>query len=216
MVTRALQVLHPTIVAAAAVTVIIHPTSAQSHPRLEIAPALGGYIPAGAVEIAFECVTDPCVGPVLQQDRAVALGGRVTAWLGTRGGIEGAFWYSPSGVVDRAQYATIVPDGFGGNGTVILGSLRAVVSVTAPARTMSLLLMGGPALVHRAGQAWSYGSNNTSFAGTFGIGLNIHRGHGVSSRAAIEGYLYELRPLAPYWGRSTLHDDLVFSLSLAP
>ena len=219
--------------AAAAAIALAHPTRAQAQLKLEIAPALGAYAPGGSLADLFvdlfacgypKSIPTPttCEIPHLKQDGAVAVGGRVTAWLGKRGAIEGSFWYAPSGLTDTTRYTPSSPQGSGGgeNDNVVVISLRAVVNVVAPVRAMSVFLMGGPAVVRRAGAAWAYTSKTTSKGGVLGVGLDIHPGHGLAFRAAIENYLYKLYKLdsgyAPGAMPSTFHHDFVFSLSMGP
>ena len=217
--------------AAAAMILLACPIRAQGHRKVEIALALGAYVPGGSLADLFadlfacgypKSITTTCEIPHLKQDRAVAVGGRVTAWLGKRGAIEGSFWYAPSGLTDTTRYTPSSPQGSGGgeNDNVVVISLRAVVTVVAPVRAMSVFLMGGPAVVRRAGAAWAYTSKTTSKGGMLGVGLDIHPGHGLAFRAAIENYLYKIYKLdsgyAPGAMPSTFHHDFVFSLSMGP
>jgi len=191
-----------TLLATVAAIAFAHPPSAQAQFRLEVGGALGAYLPAGrlplryySADICIETPEDPeCLtgsrsrsgGPNAQ--RTFAVGGRWTAWLGKRGAIEGAFWYSPSDP-----------------GTVVMGSMRAVVSLAPQARTMSVILMGGPALIHRSGFVTGLLEDPTAFGGVLGIGLDMHPGHSVGVRAQIDDHLYRV-------GR--LQQDFVVSFSV--
>ena len=81
----------------------------------------------------------------------------------------------------------------------MVGSVRGVLSLAPRAPTMSVVLMGGPAVIARPG-------DETSFGGTVGISLDVHPGTGVSFRAGIEDYVYST---------TQTHNDFVFSFSIA-
>lgn len=221
MFARALQFLMNGVALATAATIsLAHPTRAQLHRRLEIAPALGAYMPTGGrLFVEFGCIKSspvPCEVPALKQTRAVAVGGRAAVWLGTRGAVEGSLWYAPSGINDTTRYTTAVNYGYGADGKIVLVSLRGVLNLAIPATTVSVLLMGGPAVLHRFGDAWANWSGSTSGAGMLGIGVELHAGHGFGVRAAIEGYLYRFDAQRAEVSESAFHHDLVFSLSMGP
>lgn len=222
MFARALEVLvNGVALAAAAEVTLAHPTSAQTHPRFEIAPALGVYLPSRQLPLGPTpaiCVEDEngqCRTFFLEQSGAVAVGGRVTVWLNNRGAVEGLFWYSPSGVTG------FVVEDYEGAGNVVMASLRFVASLAPRARTMSVLLMGGPAVIHHSGDYYSDLRGATSFAGVLGIGLDIHPGRRFSFRAEVEDYVYSAQlasgiPMGSTTaGPRTLHHDFVLSLSIS-
>jgi hypothetical protein len=204
--------------ASAAAIPLAHPTSAQTHRRLEIAPAVGGYMPYGGVPLMlqYSCLTGhPCPEvPSFEEARTVAVGGRVTVWLGHRWAIEGTGWYGSSHVTDVTQYTTeyVV---YGGEGKIVLASLRPVVKVAAVQR-MSILLMAGPAVSLRFDDGWAQWKKPTSGGGAVGVALDFHPRPGLGFRASIEDYVYAfestIRPDLP----SKFHHDFVFSLSMGP
>jgi hypothetical protein len=193
-------------------------TGAQARRRVEIAPALGAYAPmldlpdVGLVG----CFDFPCSHPN-RQKLSVAVGGRVTSWLSNRGAIEGSFWYAPSGV--SGDYSNT-------SGNIVMAGLRLGLNLVPRAPAMSVLLMGGPALVQRSGDFYDGLRGRTSFGGALGIGLYTHPGRRFGFRAAIEDYLssarfgytpptgYPLRNYPP--GPRKLQQDLVLSLSIDP
>ena len=197
--------------------VLACPVSGQQHRRIEIAPALGAFLPFGAVPVPeFLGCPAYCQAPSLRETRTVALGGRVTAWLGKRAAIEGSIFYGPSGVADGTHYTSSPDPGYGAQGKVVLTSLRALLSVAAPVPTMSVLLMAGPAVIHQFGGGWPDWNSPTSFGGMLGVGLDVHRVHTLPLRAAIEDYVYSWEsPMGAYYG-SHSHHDVVFSLSAGP
>jgi hypothetical protein len=208
--------------AAAGSIVLARLTSAQGHRRVEIAPALGGFASFGGVPMPYlqACVTGrSCELASFKEARTVAVGGRVTAWIGNRVAIEGAGWYGPGHVADATHYdTTSYPGGTnneGGHGGTFLATVRAVANV-APGPTASVLVMAGPAISHRFGVGWALWKNPTSGGGAFGIGLDIHPSHGLGMRAAIEDYVYTFDSPDPRFISSESHHDFVFSLSIGP
>lgn len=215
MFARAVKVL-------VATSVVAQPASAQAHRRLEFAPALGVYTPARHLTLPTLLIgcpkidPDPCSGsyvppPPPTQNRVAAVGGRVTAWFGNRGGIEGGVWYAPSGVTDQT---------FGGSGNVVTATLRVVGRLVSRGDRMSVLLMGGPALIHRFGDAYAELIGATTPGGMLGIGLDVHPGRRFGFRATIEDYMYSLRLRyylpAGFYSVSNFQHDVVLSLSMSP
>jgi hypothetical protein len=231
MFARALKVLvNGVALASTAMIALAHPTSAQARLRFEIAPALGFYGPTRQLPffpwIAYERCGS-CPGPRLKQNPAMAVGGRATAWLNQREAIEGSFWYSRSGVTGSDNY-TFSTVSLTAAGKIVLADLRFVLRLAGPASRMSVLLMGGPAVIHRFGDYYTdyapfVGSvtGTTSFGGTLGTGLDIYTGHCFGFRAQIEDYLYSIRfegsdPRYADSSERKVQQDFVFSLSLSP
>jgi len=198
---------------------LAHPTNAQAQRRLEIAPVLGAYMPTRHLpqlgDYEYGCAVPggapPCPAPDFKQTRAVAVGGRVTAWLSNRGAIEGSLWYSPSGVTGWLGYEAAA--------NIVVADLRVVLSLAPPAPTTSVLLMAGPAVIHRSGDAYADVRGTTSPGGALGVGLNIHPGRHFGLRAQIDDYLYRVKfasgtgPGVSAW---KFQHDFVFSLSISP
>jgi hypothetical protein len=215
MFARALKVLVDGVaLATAAAIALAHPTSAQAHRRVEVAPAVGAYLPTGNLQLgtAFRiCVPDPsnpdnCLPFSMRAKQAVAVGSRVTAWLSNRGAIEGSFWYSPSRVVSG-----YIPVGSSEQaGSFVAAALRFVLSLAPHAPAMSALVMGGPAMVHRS---LAPGNGTTSFGGALGFALDMRPKRHLGVRAQIEDYLYS--PHAQY-GPREMRQDFVLSLSISP
>ena len=193
---------------------VVPPTAAQSRPRVEIALALGRYTPTGQTpnNILYGCPTYCGLQLSIKQQSAVAVGGRMTAWLANRAGIEASLWYSPSGVSKVGQYSLGSLNQVSG-GDIVAATARVVLSLPAQTRTLSVLIMGGPAVIHRSGDYWARWQSTTRVGGSFGIGLDIHPGHRFSVRAGIEDYVYEFSGPYDFNGAGDLHHDIVFSLS---
>lgn len=200
---------------AAAAIFLAHPTSAQAHRRLELAVTLGAYVPTRHLPIgpwsdfsSIACI-DVCETPTERQRRATALGGRVTAWLGTRGAIEGSFWYAPSGVTGWERV----------RGNIDLASVHLVLSLAPRAPTVSPLLLAGPAVIHRSGDAYTDVRGTTSPGGALGMGVGIHPGRRVACRVQVEDYLYRVKfasRTVPGVSEWEFQHDFVFSLSVSP
>jgi hypothetical protein len=228
MIPRSVEVFvnRGALVAAASIT-LAPPASAQGL-RFEIAPAVAAYLPTRQMPFYPWVGFPKCGGcmtpPLPQQNHAVAAGGRITAWLGKRGGVDGSLMYSPSGVREYG-YLTYAPSVSVSSGSIVVAALRAVVRVDAKAPTMSVLIMGGPAMIHRSGSYYydvAPVQGTTSFGGAVGLGLDIHPGHRVGIRATIEDYLYRVQ-FASGTGFYTFHpsetksqQDFLLSLSINP
>jgi hypothetical protein len=187
--------------------------NAQEHGRLEIAPALGAYAPFGGVPFPVGNLGCPafCELASFRESPAVAVGGRIGVWPIKRLAIEGSAWLAFSHLSDTAQY-TGAHLTFGGASYLLLTSLRGVLKVATPAPTVSVLVMAGPAVVHRAGHAWSDWEAPTSLGGAFGLGVDIRPGHGATFRATIEDYVYTFESKT-YFPSESRH-DVVVSLSI--
>ena len=226
MFERTLSVLiNGVALATAAAIALAHPTSAQARRGVEIAPAVGAYLPTGDLPLGADtgiCVPDPskpdtpdnCLPFSMRAKQAVAVGGRVTAWLSNRGAIEGSFWYSPSGVV--GGYGGYV-DSVERAGNFVAGALRFVLNLAPHAPAMSALVMGGPAMAYRSHSSY-YGT--TSFGGALGFALDMHPKRHLGVRAQIEDYLYGVHArysvFPDTFGPRKMRQDFVMSLSISP
>jgi hypothetical protein len=224
--------------ATAAVISVGYPTIVHAQLRVEIAAALGAYVPGlglpyPRIATCFLKSGGPdwrC-GPLpsYTQTRAPAVGGRITASPWNRGAsagpvaFEGSFWYVPSRVIEQSPYPDI--PGLNQAGKMVAASLRLVLRF-APRAQVSGLLMGGPALIHRSGQFYSGLKGTTSAGGSLGVGVDVRR---FGLRAEIATYFYNLHfgdSLTPdqqiaqqqgyLYAPSAMQSDFVFSLSINP
>jgi hypothetical protein len=195
-------------------------TSGQTHHRVEFAPMLGGYVPTRGLysrNHGWACQAmkggPPCpdVTPDVRQMSGSAIGGRVTLWLNTQGAIEGSFWLVSSGVHDVTGFEKSI------DGNIAGASLRYVRSVFSHAPKVSLLLMGGPGVVQRSGDAWTYTTGTRSLAGVLGMALDLHPVRTWGLRATVEGYYYSptLNNDPIGGGPWQSQEDVVASLSLS-
>jgi hypothetical protein len=161
----------------------------------------------------------PCAPPgSARQQASIAVGGHVAAWFGNRLGVQVALRYSPSGVSYPRYHLPA---------DILTTSLQLVMNLAPKTSTTSLLLMAGPALIRRWGDAYAGFSGTTAGtgaitgatagAGALGIGINLHPRHHFAVRAQIEDYVYPLRfasgtaPASTAW-----QNDVMLSLSISP
>jgi hypothetical protein len=205
---------------------VARPASAQGR-RFEIAPAVGTYLPTRQLPF-YPWVAVPLCGGCTQpappqQNHAVAAGGSITAWLINMVGVNASLMYAPSGV--RVYGFLKDTPGVVSSGSVVVASLRAVVRLAPKAAMMSVLIMGGPAMIHRSGSYYydvAPVQGTTSFGSAVGVGLDIRPGHRVGIRATIEDYLYPAQ-FASGTSFYTFHpserkpqQDFLISLSISP
>jgi hypothetical protein len=194
MVTRPSQVLIGGIACAALVALLPSSASAQTHSRFEFAPAFGAYLPthrlpagpgndftpyAGGCPVIKPDPPPACLPMVYEhQTSSVAVGGRLTAWFSKRGALEGSFYWVPSAVAGV----------FDGPAHLLVGGVNLVANVAPRRSRASLLLSGGPVVIHRAGEAYVNVRGTTSPGGMLGIGVDV-RTVGVGLRAQLGDYL---------------------------
>ena len=200
--------------AGAASLAVVQTSSAQRRGTIEIAAALGAYVPTSqlpSVTIGYaDCAED--AGGVCRPfsnmgQRAPAVGGRVTAWLSDGGAIEGSLWYAPSG-----RRTGLVGDEFDESGHIVVASVRGVLNLAPHAPSNAGLLTGGPAVFLRSG---SYGTSYTGVGGVLGFAVDVPSGRRFRLRPSIEDYLYRLTARQYANRSSNFHQDFVFSLSLS-
>jgi hypothetical protein len=194
--------------------------------RFEVSPALGVYVPTGELPLrpapcpAFfvgpqtpsYCPRDSEVPlPQGTQQARVSIGGRATAWLGARGGIQTSIWYAPSGI--SGEYLD-------SPGKIFIGTLQLVANLAPKKSNMLVLLMAGPAVVHRSGDAYADVGGTTSPAAVVGFGLEVPPARHLGLRLQFEDYLYTVSftDMSGKYetGGSESQQDFVLSLSLSP
>jgi len=206
---------------AVAALAITFASVADAQVRIEIAPTFGGYFPTRALPASTEfwgCSSDcmPLPPHDLRQVRTGAAGGRVAVWLNHRSAVEASFWYAPSKVTDDPAY------GDPGAGTITTAGLRYVFRVDPGSHILSLLLMAGPAFVHRSGDAWAGIAGTTSPALGLGLGIDAFSASRIGLRGEVSDYLYNLElsgdSKAGAWSysdASAFQQDLMISLALS-
>jgi len=178
-----------TLLVTAAAIALAHQVTAQTRRGVEVAPAVGAYLPTGDLRadgavpaVCYVDARDPaetCLPYAVRAHPAVAVGGRVTDWLSNQGAIEGSFWYTRSGV--SAGFFP-VDTTFKRAGTFVMAALRFVLSLAPHAPTMSALILGGPAIAYHDGPI--------SLGGALGFALDMRPKRLLGVRAQVEDYLY--------------------------
>jgi hypothetical protein len=127
-----------------------------------------------------------------RQTPAPAVGGRLTFWLGSSFGIEGAGSFALSGTRFVADNDTGGDAGFSLGGTLITGSGRLLYR---PARTNLHLLIGG-GVVSRGGDTWDFTNitSKTDIGGVVGFGVKAAVTPKFSLNVGVESFLYSADP----------------------
>jgi hypothetical protein len=211
--------------AAIALVLLVSATSAHAQLKVEVAPAFGGYFPTRtlpAPESFYGCPASrpsDCPPPppphALKQAQAGAAGGRIAVWFNHRSALEATLCYARSDVTDNPAYQSP------GAGAITMAGLRYVFRVDPDLPILSLLLLGGPAIVHRSGEAWAGVTGTTSPAFSLGIGIDALPASRVGLRGEVSDYLYNVKLSGQgdngnwYEGASAFQQDLIVSLALS-
>ena len=125
-----------------------------------------------------------------KQFAAPAFGARMTFWLGSSFGIEGAGSFAFSGT--RFVSSTAGAVGASLSGTIITGTGRLLYR---PARTNFHLLLGG-GIVSRGGDTWNFGfiTSKTDVAGVVGFGVRAAITPKLALNVNVESFLYQTDP----------------------
>jgi hypothetical protein len=175
--------------------------SAQEPRRVEVGLLVGGYVPSLSLHDTTLGITQEW-----RQQSAPAVGGHISGRLGDRGGLEGTVWWAPSSVSSGSSTVSA---------NVIALDLRGVANLIPEGRPFSFLLMGGPALLHRGGDAYAVTADATMYGTALGVGLNGH--WGLDLRAQVDCYLYQAQLFSMAGGPITPKEsqrDYVVSVSL--
>ena len=157
----------------------------------------GIYVPTGDFDD---------LGSDIENQRSVALGGRLTFWGGGRIGVEGTFAFAPSDVDN--------PSGGGADidARVVTGNASLLVGLLPSGSTAALFLRGGLALIARGGDAFENIDGKTDVGGVVGVGLRVPLGPVIGLRIDAEDYLYNAKFGS---SRSSFQNDLMFTAGLA-
>jgi hypothetical protein len=135
----------------------------------EVAPYVGLYLPLGAVLQPLP--PSPGFsgsGQTVTQRTSLALGGRVTAWLSHRVGLEGTLSYAPSGV-----NMTCYGNGCARDGQVLVGSVKVVMPLTFVGILRAVHVGAGVGVVDHGGPAYVHVVGTTIAAPTVGAGVAL-------------------------------------------
>ncbi|UCF20750.1 MAG: outer membrane beta-barrel protein [Gemmatimonadota bacterium] len=154
-------------------------------PGIELEPYIGVFIPIMDV-IDQEVDTEDVVAG---QKEALAVGGRITLWLGGALGVEGNFGYAFSDVtVSEGGVASDT------SANVYAADARLVLKFGIPLAPVSFHVNGGVALIGRSGDAYDDVSDGkTNVGGVVGLGTRVKLPGILAIRADADAYLYKTR-----------------------
>jgi hypothetical protein len=185
------------------------PAVATAQQRLELTPFVASYY--GLTHLATG--TNPNTGNDFNfdQSNAFSFGGRITLPVSARISLEGEFTFAMSGVrlTENDLFGPDLDGGLAQDGNVIYGSLRGVFTP----RRSNLILVAGPAIIRRGGEAWDGvdGSDITDFGGVAGLGFRANVTPRFRVNFLAETYLYSFDGGT---GNSKFQADLLFSLGV--
>src|ERR1700694_2911867 len=146
------------IAVAAATLATALPCSAQI--RVEFTPFAGAYVPTSATiwpRSDFGCyhieligVPDFCQG-AMRQETSPAVGGRITAWLNNRTGIDLSLGYSRSRATGLPPSASLRDT----SASIVVGSARVLVNLTPRMARTSFSVAAGFSFVAHGGEAYA-------------------------------------------------------------
>ncbi len=184
------------------------PGVASAQQRIELTPFVASYY-------HLTHVSEGDAGPIagnpftIDQKNAFAFGGRLTLPLSQRFAVEGEFAYALSGLIitENDIGGNNIDGGISQDGSIIYGSLRAVVS---PKRS-NLFLLAGPAIISRGGDAWDGVDDITDFGGVIGFGFRANVTPRFRVNFTAESYLYSFQTGQ---SDSKFQSDLLVSLGI--
>jgi hypothetical protein len=150
------------------------PCSAQVTGTLEFSPVVGTYVARSQLPYGCYSLSVSVCSPV-QQRTAIAVGGRMAAWITKRIAVEGSLWYSPSSPAD-----------------VVATSMRVLLRLTGGARTW-VYVVGGPAFVGLRGYTYAGSTGGLDRGGVVGIGGHFRVARSLALRAEVEQYRYSFQ-----------------------
>ena len=196
-----------------------------------IVPAYPTYarIASTVVKAASPITAATACGSVLKQKIGPEVGGRVTAWVRQRIGLDVSLAYVASEVTDFTNFVT------DDQAHLVTGSARLLISSVPRRRHTSFYVMGGWSLIAHKGQAYSnltatrqaaFGTapGTTVWAPVLGLGVRFDTDSNMAMRAGFEDYFYRFsgdagtfttypNTVVPIYPARWQH-DLVFSLGL--
>jgi hypothetical protein len=195
----------------AAAPLIAPPCVAQGN--VEITPFAGLYPQTALFNYSTSspaCLVPPGVScsitAALDQNDAVAVGGRLTSWVGERVALDLslAHWGSNLG---------------GGVSDITTGSFGVLYNLTSP-DSAGFFVLGGVSFVALGGSAYNTGylgsytiaPSQTDWGPVLGVGARIPFSHAVGLRVQVEDHLYWLTDVGGSASNSSIEHALVFSV----
>jgi hypothetical protein len=181
-------VVQGVVVVALVLVAVALPAAAQA--KLELTPYFGSYYALTSINDNLEL--DPTLEPFTEkQIPGPSFGARLSYWISSSIGIEGAGAYTSSGT--RAVTSDPLCPGCATtfDGGVTTGSVRMLYR---PART-NFHLLGGIGMTKRTGDGWTgYNEGLTSFGGVLGFGARAAVTPKLSFDLKVEANLYSFKP----------------------
>jgi hypothetical protein len=191
---------------ALALLAVAVPCAAQV--RIELTPLVGIYAPTAPVVIDETFSACPILlvctrlnGSTARQQKAIAVGARLTAWFSQRFAMDLSFEHSRTSVrgfapVDLCFAYTCSL--FGSEDTaasVVTGSARLLVNVIKLPPRGAVYLVGGWGFESRGGPAYRafLSGKTTNWGPVLGVGSQFRVLHWLAVRAEVEDYLFSIR-----------------------
>jgi len=194
---------------------------------VELTPVVGVYAPTSATiwpRSDFACwhmdlgigVPDFCRYPTMRQQASPAVGGRITAWLNNRAGIDLSLAYSRSRATGLTPGISLRDT----SASIVLGSARVLFNVTPRMVRTSFSVGAGVSLVAHGGDAYAalnayrlgYGLNDlngsTGWGPVVGIVARFMLAPALAIRADLEDHHYRI-------SGGGFQNDVLFSLGLS-
>lgn len=171
---------------------VLAPAAAQAQARLEITPFIASYY--GLTHLS-EQEGGPIAGNpfTIDQNNALAFGGRLSVPLSPRFAIEGEVAYSKSGlsILEEDAFGDGLDGGISQDGYNLYASVRAVLT---PPRS-NLFLIAGPAFIKKGGDAWEGidSEDLRDIGGVVGLGVRANVTPRFRLNLTAETYLYSFQ-----------------------
>ncbi|HET6795762.1 MAG TPA: hypothetical protein VFH40_01270 [Gemmatimonadales bacterium] len=154
---------------------LLSPANAQ---KVSISPTIGVYIPTSELVKAAN-------GQEFKQEIALAVGGRLGLYFGSRFGLLTSVSYVPSDLRFTFNQNETKTDA-----NLLFGTTRATYLVIPYTSPIWLGINAGASLVKRGGTAYENESDKTDFGGVVGTTLGFRLGSLFSFYVAAEDYIY--------------------------
>jgi hypothetical protein len=190
---------------------------------VELTPVVGVYVPTAATiwpSSDFGCfhidlsAPDFCRYPSMRQETSPAVGGRITAWLNNRTGIDLSLGYSRSRATGLPPSTSLRDT----SATIVIGSARVLINLTPRMVRTSFSVAAGVSFVAHGGDAYAalnayrllYGptGNATGWGPVVGVVARFMLAPRLAIRADLEDHHYKI-------SGGGFQNDVVFSLGLS-
>ncbi len=184
---------------------------AMAQRRVEITPFVAGYVPTtalGQLRVAHIFSTPQLVTGEMQTTGA--FGGKLDVWTGSRWGLEGVYFYSPSTFrITKGIFSGTL------NAKVQGGLLKAFFRATDENSGTDLFLTAGATAIEHSGQAFELTANQLDFGGNVGGGLHVIMSSQMTFRIDADFMIYPWSAGVTGLDASKTQTDLMVSVGLA-